>query len=350
MAEVAPCPPQEARPAVRSDAAGPLLDVGDAVPSPSAAAAATAAAAEAAAAAAGGHQEALPRGAARARQRSTGPLRRAARHCLSRSRAAGDRFLLSLVWRRGAVPDPLPEEARLQVRALRRPAVVCAVAILVAGVSQVWVALEGLMLLDRGVPKECDGLHAWLLDYQEALPNLPFLFLVAAPMLLWWAISGMRIRSTVPAKCKQLDPQLWEFVFRAFVCTVVTFVFIVMVFALGFWVRRQIHRIQRLWSGGGPTVDAVRQLVADGPPEDVPPETECTICLETRESTVESWRALPCGHQFHEHCLLEWLLRSHRCPLCRCDLHAVYLSRNRLSPAAGQSSGLPAPLSSHAAV
>lgn len=48
--------------------------------------------------------------------------------------------------------------------------------------------------------------------------------------------------------------------------------------------------------------------------------TECSICLDTGD--MPSWRSLPCGHSFHEKCLLEWARRArHRtCPLCRLDL------------------------------
>lgn len=68
---------------------------------------------------------------------------------------------------------------------------------------------------------------------------------------------------------------------------------------------------------------------------DVPSDTECPICLG--DSSQESWRELPCSHRFHkaeetlesfesalEDCLVEWLARKTRCPLCRMDLHWAY--------------------------
>lgn len=315
-------------------------------PSASAAALATAAATEAASAVAGGHA-AGSRTFARGIVSAMSAGRSAARRGVLRGMVWSDRAMLSLVWRRGSVPEPLPVEAMLQVRALRRPALGCAAALTAAVGSQLWVAAESVMLLDQGVPKDCVALQDWLLAYQGALPNLPFLFLVAAPMLLWWAVSGLRQRSQLPASCKEQDPELWDFVLRAFICTLTTFVSLLILFLVAWQMKRQIRQIQRLWSGGGPTVDAVRRQVVDGPDVDVPPDTECTICLETRASTDEGWRALPCGHHFHRPCLLQWLLRSHRCPLCRCDLHAVYLSRGRsLSPEVARERGLSTPLSS----
>lgn len=275
-------------------------------------------------------------------------VRSAAQRC---SRDAEDRWLLSLVWRRAAIPDPLPHQALLHVRSLRRPTLACAVSLLIAVGAQHWVISESLLLLDQGAPnacegmqdwllaldpKACEGLQYWILAYYAALLYFPFLFLVAAPMLLWWCVTGLRTKSLLSGPCRQDNPALWGFVTRAVLCAVVTFIFLVVFLLLLLSVRRRVNEIQRLWSGGGPTVDAVRRRIMDGPAEDVPCETECTICLETRANTDEGWRTLPCGHHFHRPCLLEWLSRSHCCPLCRCDLHAAHPSTSRSLVAAAE--------------
>ena len=53
--------------------------------------------------------------------------------------------------------------------------------------------------------------------------------------------------------------------------------------------------------------------------EDAPPveEATCCICIEplANEFTCE----MPCGHKFHPQCLVNHLLTSTRCPLCRRD-------------------------------
>lgn len=68
---------------------------------------------------------------------------------------------------------------------------------------------------------------------------------------------------------------------------------------------------------------AVRRLQDALPLAMVAPETECAICLACDDPI--GWRTLPCGHHYHDKCLLEWVRRaSHRaCPLCRFDLDAA---------------------------
>ncbi|KAG6533873.1 hypothetical protein ZIOFF_007751 [Zingiber officinale] len=48
-------------------------------------------------------------------------------------------------------------------------------------------------------------------------------------------------------------------------------------------------------------------------------DTSCPICLDDLEE-MSQVLAMPCGHPFHEGCLLEWLKRSSSCPLCRFSL------------------------------
>lgn len=48
----------------------------------------------------------------------------------------------------------------------------------------------------------------------------------------------------------------------------------------------------------------------------------CPICLEQQpEGDIpgrrQSWYGLDCGHQFHYKCIVQWMQRSQRCPLCR---------------------------------
>jgi len=43
----------------------------------------------------------------------------------------------------------------------------------------------------------------------------------------------------------------------------------------------------------------------------------CSICLE---NVQEDRQTLPCGHEFHEDCLREWLALQDTCPVCRATL------------------------------
>lgn len=45
----------------------------------------------------------------------------------------------------------------------------------------------------------------------------------------------------------------------------------------------------------------------------------CIICLGDRDGLIAR---LPCGHEFHEACLMRWLVVKPTCPMCR-DLVVV---------------------------
>ncbi|KAG6491501.1 hypothetical protein ZIOFF_046433 [Zingiber officinale] len=50
--------------------------------------------------------------------------------------------------------------------------------------------------------------------------------------------------------------------------------------------------------------------------------SSCPICLDDFEAMGQVL-AMPCGHPFHEGCLMEWLKRSNSCPFCRFSLPAA---------------------------
>lgn len=74
-----------------------------------------------------------------------------------------------------------------------------------------------------------------------------------------------------------------------------------------------------------------RSLAEDfgGLPPGIIPMTDCSICLESyKYGTVLC--GLPCGHSFHQQCIMGWLSRdNHCCPICRwpaykakpCNMH-----------------------------
>ena len=69
-----------------------------------------------------------------------------------------------------------------------------------------------------------------------------------------------------------------------------------------------------------------------GFPPGIIPMTDCSICLESyKYSTLLC--GLPCGHSFHQQCIMGWLSRdNHCCPVCRwpaykakpCNMHQHY--------------------------
>lgn len=44
---------------------------------------------------------------------------------------------------------------------------------------------------------------------------------------------------------------------------------------------------------------------------------ECSVCFESFNATTS--KKLPCGHTYHNDCVLSWLKRNPSCPLCRQD-------------------------------
>ncbi|OQR96433.1 hypothetical protein THRCLA_07292 [Thraustotheca clavata] len=45
----------------------------------------------------------------------------------------------------------------------------------------------------------------------------------------------------------------------------------------------------------------------------------CAICLEDQSSSKDYTFELPCGHHFHQNCILEWFDTQHTCPMCRME-------------------------------
>lgn len=189
---------------------------------------------------------------------------------------------------------------------------------------QAWCILMGWYLLAQGMSKDCEALHQWLLGYCIALTMLPFCITVAGPLVVWWAANGLLIRSGMSSACQRSSPMLWNFVDEVLYSSLGTCGCMLVALLLLWLIRRRTHQMNVLWGSSGPTVQAVVQHILDGPAHEPTPGTECSICLESG-SRESRWRALTCGHPFHEHCLVEWLQRARRCPLCRLDLHASYL-------------------------
>ena len=53
-------------------------------------------------------------------------------------------------------------------------------------------------------------------------------------------------------------------------------------------------------------------------------EKSCAICLD--DLTKRQLTRLECGHDFHSKCVLEWLQRSDRCPLCKNSVNVDVVS------------------------
>lgn len=48
-------------------------------------------------------------------------------------------------------------------------------------------------------------------------------------------------------------------------------------------------------------------------------DIECCICLDNIKKK-DSIRILPCLHKYHDLCILPWLLKTYKCPICLIDI------------------------------
>lgn len=54
-------------------------------------------------------------------------------------------------------------------------------------------------------------------------------------------------------------------------------------------------------------------------------DEKCPICLAPNENlsdddNAKKFLTLPCGHDFHDECILPWLSRTNTCPMCRTEM------------------------------
>lgn len=261
------------------------------------------------------------------------PLVTAYRKCQGYAVRNIDRFLLANM----ALPDPIPREGMGRVRRMRVRAVAGGLVSFVALMVQMHCLTHGWNHFWAGLPEACGGLGAWLTSYCMVLTMLPFCQVFGAPLVAAWACYGRFLRGRLedPGACLAGAPGMYHFVDEVLRDALVTCGLLVFSMSLLGFAKRQIVELRRVYGTTGPAnEEVVRRILEDATP--VPPEAECSICLEGAEAAErgevveqQRWRRLRCGHAFHQQCLLEWLGRARRCPLCRQDLHETYLLGER---------------------
>ncbi|CAE7338808.1 sip3, partial [Symbiodinium natans] len=102
-------------------------------------------------------------------------------------------------------------------------------------------------------------------------------------------------------------------------------------------VRPLLERLREALSTTG-TDPEVLVLIPAVPADERPADEDCVICLGGCSGEETSWRRLKCGHRFHHDCLMSWLKKAFRCPVCRLDVNSAYQSE-----AAAAAQARPAP-------
>lgn len=225
--------------------------------------------------------------------------------------------------------EPLPEAAVAQARRMHVPMAFALVALIAARGAQMLTVIEGWVLLLQGVPDSCSELRGWLVVYCLALTIFPVVFIVCPALLAFLARIGLNIRDEAPEECRASSawPSLDIFGDLVLVTALLSCCLLVVCGVVVWLLQRRLLLLTRLAGRSAASAPIVERILA-APPWDAEADAECSICLNGEEEgaqSQESWRALLCGHIFHERCLLQWLRYARQCPLCRLDLEGAYL-------------------------
>ena len=84
--------------------------------------------------------------------------------------------------------------------------------------------------------------------------------------------------------------------------------------------QKEVDR--RVWKG---TAETFQQIESD----DEKNIYTCVVCLDPTLVKDDLW-ILPCGHIFHQHCILNWTRTHNTCPVCRVPFNNRATDRERL--------------------
>jgi len=183
----------------------------------------------------------------------------------------------------------------------------------------VWLLVRGVQTYFDTEEPACAGpLRDWLLGFLCLQLVWPACMPSMTLLLLGWSLGGMLLLQEPPG-C----PELRAFGFEALVLQTVSAALLTTAGIAALTCRQIVQRLDTVLSNSGTDPDVLAVIpVMDS--HNVTADQECVICLSREDDADVRWRKLPCGHSFHELCLLEWLLKARRCPVCRLDLHVAY--------------------------
>lgn len=182
----------------------------------------------------------------------------------------------------------------------------------------VWLLLRSVAAYSRENPA-CGGpLHVWLLGFMVLQLAWPVCMPSMTLLLLGWCL-GAALLLDVPRGCHGLR----EFLLEATALQALQSMLLISAALAALTGRPLLRRLGELLTQRG-TDPEIARLIAVLPAGSVAADEECVVCLSREDEEGVPWRELTCGHRFHEPCLLQWLTKARRCPICRTDLHAAY--------------------------
>mmetsp|Transcript_37284 Transcript_37284/g.73908 ORF Transcript_37284/g.73908 Transcript_37284/m.73908 type:complete len:297 (-) Transcript_37284:102-992(-) len=182
-----------------------------------------------------------------------------------------------------------------------------------------WLVVRGVLVYIATSRPECNGpLRAWLLGF--LLMHLPWPLCIPSVtlLLLGWCV-GAVVLLREPDGCKAI----WAFLLEALVLQTMQATMLLISAVSVLLMRPVVRRLHEMLGDNGTDPEVVRNITILQPSE-VAADDECVICLSREDEDGVPWRQLTCGHKYHEPCLLEWLVKARRCPVCRIDLHQAY--------------------------
>lgn len=165
---------------------------------------------------------------------------------------------------------------------------------------------------------ECSGpLRTWLVGFLILQLLWPIRMLYLSIIILGWClIAAIFLHQT---QCQQLN----KFLVHAALLQIVQAILLLVSNIAAVTARPLIEELNEILHYDG-TAPEVLERIMIVPTPSISVEEECVICISREDEDEMQWRQLFCGHRFHEPCLLKWLRKARRCPVCRLDLHDAY--------------------------
>lgn len=205
------------------------------------------------------------------------------------------------------------------VRQLRQRVTLALCCTVLTAPIALWLLVRGVATYTATDGPACGGpLRIWLLGFLMLQLAWPICMPSLTLLLLGWCLGALLLLHE-PKGCTRIH----DFLIEACALQSVQAGLLLVAAVAALTARPIVQRLGDLLSHSGTDPEVVRAILVL-PAGDVPADEECVICLSREDEEGVPWRHISCGHRFHEPCLLEWLGKAHRCPVCRLDLHRAY--------------------------